>query len=242
MSMNTNQLRGAVLGMIALCGSGVSFGALAADTTEVRIEVGDCLALDDNFARLACYNAKAQAAAGAEVRVEVGDCVALTDNFSRLACFDARSRAAARSAPAMQGAAPTPASIPSAVPSTVVVDPVLGVPVVQGPEPRIVRQGMAETGATPGAGPDSFGLSQPEMIQRKGGKQELHDRIAALKENGDGSWTVTLASGQVWRQNGSQRYHLREGQEVRIYPSGWGDSYRLAVEELGGFIAVDRLR
>lgn len=193
----------------------------------VAIEVSDCLALDDNFARLACYDAKARAAARLEpVRMPVA--------------APAPAVAPTPAAAPIIAPAAAPAAVPAATPAStlVEVDPVLGVPVRQGPEPSVVRKGTPQgTAAT-----SDFGKAEPQVKEGKRGKTELHDRIASLASNGEGGWSVTLASGQVWRQNGSRRYNLRVGQEVRIYPSGWGDSYRLSVEELGSFIPVDRAR
>jgi hypothetical protein len=65
--------------------------------------------------------------------------------------------------------------------------------------------------------------------------------IAALTERLPNQYVVTLDNGQVWRQAVPQQYRLRVGQRVRIYSGRWG-SNRLAVEELGGSIQVDRVR
>jgi hypothetical protein len=190
-------------------------------------------------------------ATAAGVAIEVSDCLVLEDNFARLACYDAKARAAARlnvPAPAASAvaAAPVAAAVAApvapvaAAPTAANVDPVLGIPVRQGPEPVVARKGTPQAGSSDASTAD-FGKAPSQTADQRG-KKELHDRIEALDTNGEGGWLVTLASGQVWRQNGSRRYNLRVGQEVRIYPSGWGDSYRLAVAELGSFIPVDRTR
>lgn len=88
---------------------------------------------------------------------------------------------------------------------------------------------------------DDFGKRDNRIVNRDDGKRELFDRIVSLKKSANG-WLVTLESGQVWRQMNNKRYALREGQEVRIFPSIWGDSYRLSVKKLGSFIQVERLR
>jgi hypothetical protein len=51
---------------------------------------------------------------------------------------------------------------------------------------------------------------------------------------------LTLEYGQVWRQTLPKFYPLRDGQEVRIYEGRLG--FRLAAEEFGGFIRVERVR
>ena len=88
---------------------------------------------------------------------------------------------------------------------------------------------------------DNFGRTEPRVVNRDDGKEELFDRIASLQQIPDG-WIVTLESGQVWRQVNSKRYNLRKGQEVKITPSIFGSSYHLSVEELGGFIQVTRIQ
>ncbi|HEU4619493.1 MAG TPA: hypothetical protein VFV10_15760 [Gammaproteobacteria bacterium] len=53
---------------------------------------------------------------------------------------------------------------------------------------------------------------------------------------------ITLENGQIWRQMTPEIYPLQEGFEVKIYPTRWGNAYRLSVEELGGFIQVERVQ
>ena len=70
---------------------------------------------------------------------------------------------------------------------------------------------------------------------------ELTSQVAAL-ENDPSGWTITLENGQIWKQVISKRYNLKEGQQVHIYPSHWGKSYRLSAKGNGSFIQVKRLR
>jgi hypothetical protein len=55
-------------------------------------------------------------------------------------------------------------------------------------------------------------------------------------------YRITLENGQIWRQTQARRYALRTGYHVRVYPSPWGESFRLAAEELNGFIQVQRIQ
>lgn len=87
----------------------------------------------------------------------------------------------------------------------------------------------------------NFGKPKPRVVTNGDGKEILYDRIADLQKIPTG-WSVTLASGQVWRQMYNKRYNLRVGQEVKISPTIWGDDYHLAVKELGGFIQVKRIQ
>lgn len=75
-------------------------------------------------------------------------------------------------------------------------------------------------------------LAQPEIVAT----------VAALRETVPNSYLITLDNGQVWRQTVPMPYRLREGLEVRLYPSRWGDSYRLTNEQLRGYIQVERVR
>jgi hypothetical protein len=52
---------------------------------------------------------------------------------------------------------------------------------------------------------------------------------------------VTLDNGQIWRQTVASRYPLQVGHQVRIYRGAIG-GYRLSVEELRGFIRVERVQ
>lgn len=71
--------------------------------------------------------------------------------------------------------------------------------------------------------------------------KELIDRISTL-ETGPSGWIITLKNGQIWRQRFNKRYHLQNGQQVRIYPTIWGSDYRLSAEGNGSFIQVRRIR
>lgn len=88
---------------------------------------------------------------------------------------------------------------------------------------------------------DNFGRDEPRVVKGNNGKEELIGRIASLQK-GQNGWIITLEHGQVWRQMLSKRFQLREGQEVRIYPTMWGKSYRLALVDGAGFIQVERIR
>ena len=66
--------------------------------------------------------------------------------------------------------------------------------------------------------------------------------VTALREILPGRVEVTLANGQVWRQTYSDSYNLLVGHEVRIYPSGFGQAFRLTATELRGFIQVERVK
>lgn len=80
-----------------------------------------------------------------------------------------------------------------------------------------------------------------KVIEGDDGKSELLDTVADLKKVGPNMWLVTLESGQRWRQVTGKRYMLYKGDQVRIYPTEWGSSFRMTSERVGSYIQVKRL-
>jgi hypothetical protein len=164
------------------------------------------------------------------VTIDVSDCVELEKPGERLDCFERQleaqrqaapaadaggSPSAAAGAPASTAASPAPArdSARSAIPAPDAVE------TVRDPRGRRARQEAAEA---PG--------------------REIVAVVTELRETVPNTWTITLDNGQVWRQTPPKFYPLRPGIEVRLYPTGWGDSYRLTVAEQKSFIQVQRVR
>ncbi|MCP5144455.1 MAG: hypothetical protein H6978_06495 [Gammaproteobacteria bacterium] len=147
-------------------------------------------------------------------------CADIRNDADRLACFDANQGEARAVVPGE-----TPAQ---AVPSPAPLNAEL---------PAIVQRHTAAAGGTV----DTFGTTQAE-VRTVDNKQELHDRIVEIENNPGNQRYFTLASGQVWKQTINRYYALNEGQSVRIYPTHWGDKYRMAGEGLKGFIQVERVR
>lgn len=101
-------------------------------------------------------------------------------------------------------------------------------------------QAVATTGSAP-ASVEDFGRQQARVVQADDGKDELIDTVASLQQLGPNLWVITLESGQRWQQMLSKRYALQAGDDVRIYPTRWGSSFRLSAERLGGYIQVERV-
>ncbi|HTQ99071.1 MAG TPA: hypothetical protein VMH83_03735, partial [Candidatus Acidoferrum sp.] len=97
--------------------------------------------------------------------------------------------------------------------------------------------------AAPDSTVDNFGISQKsaKVGTTASGLQELTDTVADVKLSGANTRTITLTSGQVWRQMYDQTYMLEIGDKVSIRPSTWGDAYRLYSDRLGSFIQVKRI-
>jgi len=141
---------------------------------------------------------------------------------------------AAESAP--RTAEPVPPAAPPAAPATAEPAPRVVEARVR-PEPQ---RTASEQGATAG---EDRGVSrrQQERAERLA-NPEIFATVAELRETVPNSYLITLDNGQVWRQTVPMAYGLREGAEVHLYPSRWGDSYRLTDEDLRGYIQVERVR
>ena len=80
------------------------------------------------------------------------------------------------------------------------------------------------------------------VLETDDGEKELVDLVARLDGKVPNQWEITLESGQVWYQINSKRFRLREGMQVRIYPSPFGGSFRLSASNMNGFIQVRRIQ
>lgn len=180
--MSTRFVIGLVSAVGALAGSPASFAQAAGDLT---IAVGECIELESDDERLACFDRRVDAA--------------LADGSG--------ARSDTDGSPANGSAAPSRGASPARAPA------------------------LAEEAA-------QAGLPRPTQPQ----PAQILSRIAALDERLPNSYLITLENGQTWRQVRSERYSLRVGHHVRIYPTRWGNSYRLTAEESRGFIQVERVR
>jgi hypothetical protein len=72
--------------------------------------------------------------------------------------------------------------------------------------------------------------------------QVITGTVASVRETIPNNYTITLEDGQVWRQTYPEKYRLRAGDRVTIYPTRWGTSFRLESESTRGYIQVARVR
>lgn len=174
------------------------------------------------------------------LEIDVADCVALASPMERFACYENRARAALGIELVDP---PTPEEhveghdAKEAADGT---DAISGMPADQAASLEVIHDDSArQTEVSTTAGENSgFGqrASTPEE------PAQLFATIASLRETVPNSYLITLENGQVWRQMRPQWYPLQAGQRVRIYSTRWGPAYRLASEELNGFIQVERVR
>lgn len=175
------------------------------------------------------------------VMMDASPCLNIVSAIERLACFEEQANAAQRRGTTM---------------------PQQDLPVVS--IPRSARQQPAQTSqqAEPQPAPETpqvlesasitpadsiesnFGLSEEQINpgKAKAPENELIARVATLKELSPNRLLITLENGQAWEQMNSKRFALSEGDDVRIYSTRWGSSYRLSSQSHNGYIQVKRLR
>lgn len=167
--------------------------------------------------------------------IDAGPCLAFTTAVERLVCFEEQVKTAealesARASVTGRSAQPAISITPAA-------------PAAATTQNRNQEQVQPSAPVVINSTADNFGReSAAEIRKNKDGGDEMFATIAEVKEIAPNKRLITLTNGQVWRQINSERYALASEQTVRIFPTNWGNSYRLAVERLGGFIQVERVK
>lgn len=180
---------------------------------------------------------------------DISDCRAIQDRLARYACYDSWDTAAG-TVSRSRSSAPAPAAQNNGSQSA-------RVEAVEEEESsffglgRIFNRDAADvqpeatTEAAPVSELDGFGRTDESdnarVLEGADGKSELVDTIASLEQYGPVMLRITLESGQEWQQMYSKSYPLKVGDEVRIYPTRWGSSYRLSAARLAGYIQVKRV-
>ena len=145
----------------------------------------------------------------------IAACAAIESALARLDCFDELARRASADDSATP---PPPAESASPV------------------DPSVVAA------ATAPQADSTKPVSRREARAAEQQQHELTGQVAAVREILPGRIEVTLTNGQVWRQTNSDRYNLLVGHEVRIYPTGFGQYFRLSSTALRSFIQVERVK
>lgn len=188
-----------------------------------------------HYAVLALLTCLASGFAASAFSAEISDCQSIADRDERYACYD-RAEASAPVSPAASSSSPDRTAS--------------GLPILRGIFNRGDKEeeqpAQANAPVTEPSEVDSFGLPQPKgnatVVEGEDGRKELVAAIATLEQRGYNMWLITLENGQQWAQVENKRYRLEEGESVRIYPTGWGDDYRLAAERLSSYIQVRRIK
>jgi hypothetical protein len=156
---------------------------------------------------------------GRPVTVEVSECLEIESPEERLACFEKRVDTAIQEG----STAPSPATTPPS-PATATTPPVPA-PATTSPSPATATTPPAPAPATASASeyPPIAG-SQRAASAPAESRPDVVSTITELRETVPNAYIITLENA------------------VRIYPSNWGDSYRLTVEELRSHIQVERVQ
>ena len=179
----------------------------------------------------------------APVIIDASSCLEIVSPIERLACFEEQANAAQRRPAASmpqqnlpvvsipRNTRPQPAQSTQPQPTQQVQ-----------PQPAAEAPQAAESASvnTANSFEDNFGLREEK--EKNSQRNELIARVAEIKELNQNRVLITLDNGQAWEQMETKRFTLAAGDEVRIYPTRWGHSYRLASQSHSGYIQVQRLR
>jgi len=172
--------------------------------------------------------AAAYAQAPESVNVDIAGCADVETREQQIACYLVRveEAVAARRAEAAAGGEPGPGGTSSTPPRNVQAES-------REPGPPTQRPAQQPQRSAPAAITLSEGPDEAESV--------IVARIASFREMEPDAYLITLDNGQVWRQSSPKDYFLREGAEVRLNPTRWGESYRLTDPDVGNFIQVERV-
>jgi len=219
----------------------LALGSLAMPALAQQQSVGDCQSISDRNARFACYDQ----AESVKPKIPAG---------ATQSTIPARIPAASDLTIAVPGngkaatATPTSSARVNTLPAEKAKTPFYKKLWPFGHDddsaPVDAKPAAAKAPVKTGNEVDDFGRQSARVDIALDGKKELVDTIASLKQVKAGVWKITLQSGQVWLQEDqatTAKYLLVQGDKISIRASGWGDSYRLYSDRLGGFIQVVRV-
>jgi hypothetical protein len=101
---------------------------------------------------------------------------------------------------------------------------------------------VLENGAEPERPAEEIETQTSKEPPAEADDREYFGTITSIRERLPNAYVITLDNGQVWQQVQPEAYPLRPGLDVRIYPTDWGNSYRLIGAGTGRHIQVRRVR
>ena len=268
-AMTMSRRVSAAAAVVLLCGLQ---GASAQDTEEITVEVGECIEIEAPVERLACFASQveqalnASEAAESEVGAEQEDAPAAAEPVAEASPSEPAETEppAPALAPRTEPASPAVASEQpgeNANEDTEPASPAAETAQSDESEARDPeREATVTADANANAEADTEDLNwferrralraaraaereaQERAAAAEAAENEIRATITALRERGPNAWLITLDNGQMWDQVRPQWYPLRPGQQVRLYPTNWGSSYRLSALERGGYIQVTQVR
>ncbi len=180
------------------------------------------------------------------VMMDASPCLDIVSPIERLACFEEQANAAQDRGTSIPQQNLPVVSIPGNSRQQPAQSPPQAPPQVEPQPAPETQQEVAqevESASIPPADSveNNFGLPE-KKVNENAPANELIARVAEIKELGLNRFLITLENGQVWEQMQTRRFALADGDEVRIYPTRWGSSYRLSSQSHKGYIQVQRLR
>lgn len=193
----------------------------------LTIDVSPCVNIRSATERLSCYDE-----AGRPLTIDASSCVNIRSAIERLTCYDELVYQAqqTQSDPETADLSEPESDSGSNAPVTRTAPVKEQVPVTEQrvDEARRVTE-------------EDFGLP-PEKREDEKDVVELHSTIRELEKIRPSSYLITLENGQVWRQTVAERYTLKVGYVVRIWPARWSKkAFRLSAEGVKGSIQVERV-
>jgi hypothetical protein len=179
-------------------------------------------------------SATAQAAEqSTPVIIDASPCLVLTRPIERLTCFEDQAQAAQQ-----PGASIPQQDLPVvSIPRNTSASPAAS----QVQQPIQTRESAeTTTGSVVNDINENFGIRGSDDGADRG--REMIALVASVKELNPNRKFITLENGQIWEQKDTKPFILDAGDEIRIYPTRWGSSFRLASQSHSGFITVQRLQ
>lgn len=175
----------------------------------------------------ALWSVSALAQSDSAITADLQVCATLQVPAAKEACYDNLAKHAAQQnqsvakpeQPKPEAPKPQAAKAPTSAPSA---KPIVAAPVVA----KAVDESDEDDAADePGVSADAESYTDTVKSLKKLGQQERY--------------SITLESGQMWRQTVSKSFFLREGDKVRLEGVA-GGTYRLYIDGKNGFIRVKR--
>jgi outer membrane biosynthesis protein TonB len=211
---------------IFFVGLSLAATAVAQQPDSLSVDVADCVSLESEAARFACYEERAAAALAAHPPPPS----APQPPSKPVAPQPAGTVPAAAPVPA-----PEPMPAPEPAPAVATDTAEAPLPAANEPQRRNRRERRAQRRLAEAETAGSARSADPES-------DEILATVTALRETVPNTFIITLDNGQVWQQVRAKWYPLRIGTEVRLYTSGWGSSHRLTAVNGGSYINVRRIQ
>lgn len=232
----TNKLRRSTFRYYFLLGFAFSSFAFA-ENTALHIDASSCVDIRSHIERLTCYDQLVDAAVNEKSTTQ-----SKAEVQSAAPVDTVNSAANSTAAPA---AVKSPEVMAEPVQQAVVATAAASAAVIQQESVQNIENSVSAAAPAKQTAPvteENFGLKTKKENTAEE-VVELYSKITEVKERLPGRYQVTLENGQVWWQKvANNRYRMKVGDEVRIYPSGWGSDFRLTVVDRAGYIQVERVK